>query len=765
MHKRYLFYTPIVMLLAIGFFVINNIANAVLRVPPSYIEGVVYDSISKKRLANVTVKIDDQLGKVLTTTTNTNGYYKMEYGDCLPSGDVNVSADLEGYKPFSATIQGLCGVVQFDIYLKPDIKIEPVIVIPGIMGSWNRQELNKIPYFPFFPKNEWELDPIFGTYDFLIDSLQSAGGYVLYKNLFPMPYDWRVDNRFVANYLKSRINDIKQQTGADKVDIIAHSMGGLIARYYIESDQYQDDVDQVIFIGTPHRGAPKAYLAWEGGYSGTNLETDFIKELVLYQMAVVNGHSSIFNYITKEPIISLQQLLPDYPYLTDANTGNLIPYSPGNGKYPYNNFLINLNNPNKIDLFTNRVNESYIIYGDNLETITRYKVVPYTGNDLKWQHGYPEGFDYVNRKNGIIFGAGDKTVPTFSATDFPATKKIKKYQTSHSQIVSDAVSDIIYILRNKQVVITPKESYTDFLLVQVYSPIDIQIISPDGKKLGVDFANNIEINEIKNAYYSGLGSEVEFALIRNPEPGEYKLITQGTGNGSFAIDVSFVNENGVNTKRVQGNAIRNMQNNFDISLSANGELQVKSEDKIPPQIIINSPLPQNYLHSDIINIDYQVSDDNTGVEKVEQYLNNLPLNQNKIDLFNYNLGEYQFKIKATDKAGNQSEKIVQFQIIATFSSLQKDIERLFAEGDIKNKKTKNYIIKLIEKFESYKNKLDRKSQKRKYSNKDTQKDREKLQRELDKINEKLTKLFEKGKINNKAKEMIMEQLEFLLNDK
>ena len=34
-------------------------------------------------------------------------------------------------------------------------------------------------------------------------------------------------------------------------------MGGLLAREYIESDYYEDDIDQLITIGTPHLGSTK----------------------------------------------------------------------------------------------------------------------------------------------------------------------------------------------------------------------------------------------------------------------------------------------------------------------------------------------------------------------------------------------------------------------------------------------------------------------------------------------------------------------------
>ncbi len=48
-----------------------------------------------------------------------------------------------------------------------------------------------------------------------------------------------------------------------KVIIVAHSMGGLVVRslLYQEPD-YKDKIDKVIFLGTPHLGAPSASVVW-----------------------------------------------------------------------------------------------------------------------------------------------------------------------------------------------------------------------------------------------------------------------------------------------------------------------------------------------------------------------------------------------------------------------------------------------------------------------------------------------------------------------
>ena len=72
--------------------------------------------------------------------------------------------------------------------------------------------------------------------NYLIDQL----GLVAGSNYFPFPYDWRRDNRVIAKRLESSamgwLKAWRASSGnADaKLVLIGHSMGGLIARHFIE---------------------------------------------------------------------------------------------------------------------------------------------------------------------------------------------------------------------------------------------------------------------------------------------------------------------------------------------------------------------------------------------------------------------------------------------------------------------------------------------------------------------------------------------------
>ena len=62
-----------------------------------------------------------------------------------------------------------------------------------------------------------------------------------------------------AEWLKYRIEQTKEFTKRDKVNIIAHSMGGLISRYYIKYLGGDKSVNKLIILDTPNHGAYLVY--------------------------------------------------------------------------------------------------------------------------------------------------------------------------------------------------------------------------------------------------------------------------------------------------------------------------------------------------------------------------------------------------------------------------------------------------------------------------------------------------------------------------
>jgi triacylglycerol lipase len=69
--------------------------------------------------------------------------------------------------------------------------------------------------------------------------------------------------RVRARMWKQRIERILDETGASRLSLIAHSMGGLDARYLISEMGLHDVVEALVTVSTPHRGTSVASLVLE----------------------------------------------------------------------------------------------------------------------------------------------------------------------------------------------------------------------------------------------------------------------------------------------------------------------------------------------------------------------------------------------------------------------------------------------------------------------------------------------------------------------
>lgn len=78
-----------------------------------------------------------------------------------------------------------------------------------------------------------------------------------WKNIFTMNYRTRHgDLGKMVMDLQSRVEEVLDVTKSSQIDIVAHSLGGLISRCYMSIGKGRGKIHHLVTLGTPHKGTP-----------------------------------------------------------------------------------------------------------------------------------------------------------------------------------------------------------------------------------------------------------------------------------------------------------------------------------------------------------------------------------------------------------------------------------------------------------------------------------------------------------------------------
>jgi pimeloyl-ACP methyl ester carboxylesterase len=130
-----------------------------------------------------------------------------------------------------------------------------------------------------------------------------GNGYVVYISNYSHTQA-RGTHDTIENYAKELANEIqvvKQYDNVSKVDIVAHSMGGLISRTYIEDDglidiPFRGDVRKLIMLGTPNQGLSQNVIFQFFGISFAGL-ADYLS---VPQMFSDSGYSDFLDILNSD---------------------------------------------------------------------------------------------------------------------------------------------------------------------------------------------------------------------------------------------------------------------------------------------------------------------------------------------------------------------------------------------------------------------------------------------------------------------------------
>ncbi len=465
----------------------------------------------------------------------------------------------------------------------------PIIVIPGIMGSrlyedqncnnriwepsiaegiWNALAYpftdfaNKMPYGNTLYVNNNNVNQVtaetreYGaqdTYKTLVDMLCDTYPD---REVYVFSYDFREDNAESAKELNSLIEDVIGDEWT-KVDIICHSMGGLVASSYVK--QFGDEcISHIITMGTPYEGAPKlvnAVLNWDAltnryedndHWWGFNLST--ISDSALGLAGLTKEVKAGFPSIAQ--LAPTENMFDDYYYYRRHRGGFLwsnisdyvISYDDykgimnnifGNNFSKAEDFHSSIKNDEDINILTSMSN-SYFAVGIDQPTIGA--LVFNEGDSLSSLECVDLLYEYD----------GDGTVPYLSSTMDEHTNdfgyRFLEVNDDHTGIVSnqkvlDWIKDVLS--RNYSEITNDEGENIKYIVIRIACPVDVNI-ERNGEVLSSDVLEGSFKTSFGCIDFLGSDSDIKMLCLRADETDIVNLV--GTDDGTMDLTIRWYDE-------------------------------------------------------------------------------------------------------------------------------------------------------------------------------------------------------------------------------
>lgn len=359
-------------------------------------------------------------------------------------------------------------------------------------------------------------------------------------NFFEFAYDWRRDNRVAARRLArlapgwlSRWRKASGNNGA-KLVLVAHSMGGLVSRYFLEALGGWRDTRMLITFGTPYRGSLNALNFLANGFRKS------IGPFTLFDI------SSLVRSFT-----SVYQLLPIYPCY-DSGTGHLervgevagipnVDARQARAALDFHNHIRQATEENeKEPLYSRSRYTIHPIVGTHQPTL---QVGRRVGSVLQMSERHPQG-DI----------RGDGTVPQVSAIPSESSTLTKQHRTVYVAEVHGSLQNSAPMLDHLRGLLaegaiswdafrSPAVKAISLGVEDLYAsnePVRVRVGCEDGKSLLTAIISEANTNtEVTRKVLPGAGETMQaldFGLL--PE-GTYRVRVLGPDHGS-ASDVFMV---------------------------------------------------------------------------------------------------------------------------------------------------------------------------------------------------------------------------------
>jgi len=464
---------------------------------------------------------------------------------------------------------------------------------------------------------------LFDYTDGLITEFKNQGyveGVGSTATLFTFPYDWRYgasgkypNNSTNSNLLAQKIQDIMTQTGSNKVDIVAHSEGGLIVKKYVMDHVADNHIGKAIFVGVPNTGAPKAVkVLLQGDNFGIPwLAQDEIKKITANMPVAYDLSPSQQYYNTKGSFVEVidEGTIGD---TTTPHTDKNLTYNEFKSYLTLDHALNSIALTGAENLHTqNFDNFDLRTAGVDLYSIDGCKAAT-VGKIIEDRYKNVLGNSFVDYKKPT-FAPGDGTVPLESATNLPINDSNKFYLLAgdHSSMLSHDGSrqEIVDIISGSA--LNPKPSLISQDItkcnlhgkaISVFSPVNIFATDQFGNQLGIASDGSI-VNQIPNADFEILNGH-KFMYLPTDDGQTYNVQMNGTDTGTFTLDSQDIDNSQVTSTEVFSDipVTKDLTGQINLSNSTNTPttLVVQQTPTDPPSTILPTAVVDSNQSQDIL---------------------------------------------------------------------------------------------------------------------------------------------------------------------
>jgi pimeloyl-ACP methyl ester carboxylesterase len=431
----------------------------------------------------------------------------------------------------------------------------PIIFIPGIMGSdlyYYVKETGKTAhlwppisglYYNYALAIDYELsvrnivnlndsknERYYGAADMAKKMVDKICTEFPNREVYFFAYDWRKSCSDNADRLEAFINSFS------KVDIVAHSMGGLIASsYFMKGEEARSKINKIITIATPYEGAAEAILRAWNDYE--MMKMDNILGPLLDGLFSWLGNISP---AIKCAYPSMAQISPTSNHHAEFPLQHYIGTVQGKKQYrpfsaeEYDTFLERIFHKNAYG--AKQFHES--LKNDGYNALLKYDKAYFILATGKYTiASIYDTYDFVYRTDG------DGTVPYFSASISERVIGLPewrwhRFNGSHTGVLSNegAINWVTGILR--QSISDVKSDEYDakpYDTIRVACPVDVTITSNEGNLSSKADAFN-DFSSFGRMDILGENGDIKMFCI---DDGAFPVTMKGTGTGTMDYSIRF----------------------------------------------------------------------------------------------------------------------------------------------------------------------------------------------------------------------------------